>query len=206
MYDVSIHAIVTCYAGFGRSLTSPQLPGLFWDLPEGPVDRDYVAMVLREAGAPHDYQMHLHTQVYSTYQEREWLVRCAEPAGHRMGTLRTLESLIKATPRPIDQSTKSDTGEATFAVVLPSDTVGWVADQMFPGDSISLALLEPDGLSILNVSHAPDDAPNRLDRSVTIAQLFEMRPTIVRVSADFELHDRADLENDARREREFVLL
>lgn len=187
-----IHAIVTVYPEYGLSLTSPQIPGMFYDL-VAPVSMQDLAEILQEAGAPTEFQIYRHTQVYQSREGRVWMVRCMdEPRGAREATRRTLESLLDATPRPIDQAKVADTGEATFVVALPTDTVRWLGDQLFPGDSVTVAMLEGEGLALLNASHAGDGAA-RVDPDWTLEQLFASLTEIVRMAVEFSVH-RTDAE------------
>ena len=202
-----MHAVITNYPGFGSNLTCPQLPGLFWDVPDRGFGQDEVARVFHEVGVQPDYQLYLHRQIYQAQEGREWFVRCSESQFvQRRPTLRTLESLLAATPRPIDQSSKPDTDEALFIVVLASDRVRWVAEQLASGDAATIALLEPDGIALLNVSQASDGAPNRVEPDLTMAELFDTRVTLKRMQADFDVHGATDEREDARAQAQSVLV
>lgn len=131
-----IHAIVSAYGPASFGLSSPQLPELFagsGSLDE--YDQDGIVALLSEAGAPDEYQLCVHRQVYTAREDREWFIRLfrdprPDGAADRLITLRLLRDLLEVTPEPVDSAPHAVTGDVLFIIAHPEDTLGWLAGQL----------------------------------------------------------------------------
>ena len=179
MGDPRIHAILTRYGGgMGFSVSSPQLRELVAGFDtERELDNELLN-VLRFGGAPKEYQLVKHYQEYSSTEGREWFVRMAHDRKlkDRAATLRSFSSLIRVSPDPVDGATKSATGEATFVVALPDDTMGWLAEQM-TRNGCALTVVVRDGEGLTTFDMLTDDLTDgfpriKADPERTVAEIL----------------------------------
>lgn len=179
MGDPRIHVILTRYPSGGFGVSSPQLPELVAGFDTEQELEDELLSILTFGGAPKEYQLEKHYQEYSTSAGREWFVRTAHDLKlkDRATTLRSFVSLIHITPDPIDRATKSTTGEATFVIAVPDDTVGWLAEQLTFG--CALTVVVRDGRSLTTFDLLTDDLTGGLptikaDPERTVGEILAM--------------------------------
>lgn len=186
-----IHLLLTNYGPLAFGVSSPQVPALVAGFDRQPDSIEEVLSLLRSAGAPDAFDLVVHRQEYHEQGGREWFVRIyqdpRDSGGIRLRTLRELEAVLQATPAPVDFTAKSPTGEAIFVIVKGDDRLGWLDDQMWPGDAVTLVLEEGDGLVMLPVvSEATKSKTDRptARRAMTVQDL--------RDSTQLELLDAPD--------------
>jgi len=177
---VIIHAIVSAYGPASFGLSSPQLPELFAgssSLDE--YDQDGIVALLCEAGAPDEYQLCVHRQVYTSREDREWFVRLfqdprPDDAADRRTTLRLLRGLLETTPAPVDDARHAVTGEVLFIIARPEDTLGWLTEQLHAHDVATIVTRAGDNsLLMLDVTRSGDIEGTQYQPETTVIQLME---------------------------------
>lgn len=172
------HAFITRYMGLGINISSPQVPALVAGEYGEPDSRAALVELLESAGADPGSEVTIHRQEFNTQEGREWVVRISEERmDERVPTLRALQTLLQVTPLLVEMNPSCPTGEVLFVVVLPDDRVGWLADQMWPGDILTMVLDEGDGLvtmPLLNDDAASGGPVQHVDRELTVADVRRM--------------------------------
>ncbi|EKA60743.1 hypothetical protein B277_11210 [Janibacter hoylei PVAS-1] len=176
-----VHTIATEFAPDAYGLASPQVPALFaGGTSSDEFDGDNLPALLAQAGGPAEFNLVQHRQTYHSIEDREWYVRVhldLFPQRHhdRMELLSLLRRLLEATPEPIDAAPKNPTGEALFVAVLPTDEVGWVAEQLGPGEVATLVAkaADDDGLITFDLSQSDSDPDEAIPPQTTIAEVLE---------------------------------
>lgn len=134
-----LHILVTDEGDHGWSVESPQFPGFTMGRQTlAELKRDLIP-ALRFANAPEsDLVLHMVQRRLSPEGE-EFLVRIAEDA-HRADRLEAYRRLlgIMETDQRVDMLTTAriPTGEASFITVVPSDTLGWLGEQLYDEDDV----------------------------------------------------------------------
>lgn len=128
----TIHVIITDYEDFGWSVTSPQLPELVGGR-ETLIDlqRD-LREILAFGGAPETFDAKIHSQrVWVAPNGTEVLLRAAQDphSSERDLVLRRVQAGAHEEPGLIQQPA-TPTGEVVLVACMPTDRVGWVADQI----------------------------------------------------------------------------
>lgn len=163
---MNIHAIVSSYSPTDFGLASPQLPHLFaGDIDESAYRGERLTRLLLEAGAPKEFQLQLHRQLYACDDDYEWFIRSFfDPSpsdrASRFQILAKFRSLLDATHEPIRRATPSPTGEVTFVIARLEDTVQWISEQMFPGDVLTIVAQHEETLFTFALSNSPDAFPD----------------------------------------------
>lgn len=177
---MNIHAIITTYGNDAFGLHSPQLPNLFAgtnNLAE--YQGDALLQLLSDAGAPEAYTLITHHQRYLRTGDHELFIRLCQdsnPRRHaqRLEAIRTLHAVLDSSQDLIEQSATNKTGEHLFIATCPSDTVGWIADQLGNDSDASIVChVGPRALFSIDISTRHDSDGDPLDRATTIQELMD---------------------------------
>lgn len=177
---MKVHAVVTQYGPDAFGAHSPQVPALFAG---GPSLDEYVGdslvNLLREAGAPDDYQLVEHRQEFYTRDGREWFVRFSldripSIGVERQETLALFRELLEVTPDPIDFAAKGPAGEALFVITTLEDRVEWVDSQLDEaGVGTVVVRVGDERLWLANITTSSVPGVEPLPGDMTIRELIE---------------------------------
>ncbi|MGC5027402.1 hypothetical protein ACLQ3K_21860 [Tsukamurella sp. DT100] len=166
----NLHLVFTNYEGFGWSIHSPQLPGLAAGRTTSTDIVNDTPEILRFAGASTDdvgapnvyvHEEHARTDPYGN----EYLIRMYGPPN---GDASDREHLAGLAAGAVDDGIWTDaerakqpllsTEERLIIVALPTDTLGWIRDQMDSDDSATLIVAAP-GVGANAVWNVPYSVP-----------------------------------------------
>jgi hypothetical protein len=136
-----LHLVFVDEGEYGASMHSPQVPGLVFGRPDARALLYELNDTLAFADAP-DLPREIHEERRGVSPEgNEYLIRfAAPPEPHhavRLGCAARLERALTVDGQRQDMLAGPTlvTGEVLYICVLASDTVGWIADQLEPGET-----------------------------------------------------------------------
>lgn len=145
MDEQRIHLFVTYEGEDGYSVESPQVPGFAMGRRTAAEIRSDIKGALRFAGVPGGRRLELHdVQRFDTADGDEYTVRVAaepdepERRASRLETFRRLVGVLSTDQRRgLLKTARSSTDEVAFVVALPTDTLGWLAEQLYDEHDVS---------------------------------------------------------------------
>lgn len=162
--DNELHLIVRLSDDGKAYATSPQAPGLVFGRPSVEELRYDLDDVLSfHFGRPGPFMVQEHVERHYDLADGELVVRVAQDA-HAAEREAVAERIIQAASVPEQSqalvSIVNAVGEAVYVCAVPSDTLGWLAVQLQPGDTVNAALPIADGfLFTLPVAVDEGDRP-----------------------------------------------
>jgi hypothetical protein len=144
--------------------TSPQAPGLVFGRPSVEELRHDLNDVLSfHFGHPGPFNVREHVERHYDLAGGELVVRVAQDV-HAVEREAVAERIMQAVSVPEQAqslvSAVNAIGEAVYVCAVPSDTLGWLAVQLQPGDTVNAALPIADGfLFTLPVAADEGDRP-----------------------------------------------
>ena len=189
MADETIHLIVRPVDG-GYYVTSPQAPGLAYGRPTMEELRadldDVLAFALDRAGP---FSVEEHQEAHYDIGARELVIRLALD-DHIDERQEALDRIVRALTLPelADALVAGPTnlvGENLYICVVPSDTLGWVGQQLDPRGEVATAAvaLADELLLTFLVSTDRDHGTVHLDPSRTVADMMRTQPILQPVSS-----------------------
>jgi hypothetical protein len=185
----TIHLIVRPVAG-GFYVTSPQVPGLAYGRPtmeELRADLDDVLAFALDRPGP--FAVEEHGEAHYDVGGRELVIRLAID-DHIDERQEALNRIVRAlsVPEQADALVAGPTnlvGEKLYICVVPSDTLGWVGQQLDPrgeAATVAIAIAEELLLTFL-VSTDRDHGSVHLDPSRTVADMMKSQPILQPVAS-----------------------
>jgi hypothetical protein len=188
--DDVIHVIVRVEDDGSMSVRSPQVPGLAYGAASTARVRSELDGVLAFAlDRQGPFRVVEHHERRFEIAGREIVVRLAVD-DHHDERQETYERLARAVGAP-DQSAAllaapaDVVGEALYLCVVPSDRVRWIAAQLDPGSSATLAVAIAEGLLLTYQVHS-EASPGRGDGE-TVADIMRTRSIVQPVVRDLAL-------------------
>lgn len=189
MADEPIHLIVRPVDG-GYYVTSPQVPGLAYGRPTMEELRADLNDVLAFAlDRPGPFSLEEHPELHYDVGGRELVIRLTVD-DHLPERQEALDRIVRALslPEQADALVSGPTnlvGERLYICVVPSDTLGWVGEQLDPrGEAATVAVALADELLLtFLVSTDRDHGSVHLDPHRTVAEMMKTQPILQPVAS-----------------------